>query len=173
MFYNLLNEWLGDKLKIVFSPDVIICGWLYSKHQLTNYPTHYSNKPILFLLGLPQTLQWQTHPLSAWFTPNTAVTNPSSFCLVYPKHCSDKSILFLLGLPQTLQRQTHPLSAWFTPNIAGTNPHFLLSFSWELWGQSNSLLQSATKQVTTWTKDQNGSPACVQRIANFLSSRKK
>ena len=33
---NLLFEWLGDKLKFVFSPDVILCGWLGSKHQLTN-----------------------------------------------------------------------------------------------------------------------------------------
>ena len=34
-FYNLFNEKLGDKLKFVFSPDVILCGWLGSKHQLT------------------------------------------------------------------------------------------------------------------------------------------
>ena len=27
-FYNLFNDWLGDKLKFVFSPDVILCGWL-------------------------------------------------------------------------------------------------------------------------------------------------
>ena len=36
MFYNLFNEKLGDKLEFVFSPDVILCGWLDSKHQLTN-----------------------------------------------------------------------------------------------------------------------------------------
>ena len=35
MFYNLFNEYLGDKLKFVFSSDVILCGWLGSKHQLT------------------------------------------------------------------------------------------------------------------------------------------
>ena len=34
MFYNLFNEQLGDKLKFVLSPDVILCGWLGSKHQL-------------------------------------------------------------------------------------------------------------------------------------------
>ena len=27
----------GDRLKIVLSPDVIICGWLGSKYQLTNF----------------------------------------------------------------------------------------------------------------------------------------
>ena len=26
MFYNLFNEQLGDKLKFVLSPDVILCG---------------------------------------------------------------------------------------------------------------------------------------------------
>ena len=26
MFYNLFNEYLGDKLKFVFSPAVILCG---------------------------------------------------------------------------------------------------------------------------------------------------
>ena len=26
MFYNLFNEKLGDELKFVFSPDVIVCG---------------------------------------------------------------------------------------------------------------------------------------------------
>ena len=35
MFYNLFNELLGDKLKFVFSPDVILCGWLGLKHELT------------------------------------------------------------------------------------------------------------------------------------------
>ena len=33
---NYRAEQLGDKLKFVFSPDVILCGWLGSKHQLTN-----------------------------------------------------------------------------------------------------------------------------------------
>ena len=37
MWYNdLWNEQLRDRLKFVFSPDVILCGWLGSKHQLTN-----------------------------------------------------------------------------------------------------------------------------------------
>ena len=31
------NKWLFDRGKFVFSPDVILCGWLGSKHQLTNY----------------------------------------------------------------------------------------------------------------------------------------
>ena len=26
MFYNLFNEELGDRLKLVFSPDAILCG---------------------------------------------------------------------------------------------------------------------------------------------------
>ena len=30
------NEWLGDRVKFVFSPDVILCCWLGSKRQLTN-----------------------------------------------------------------------------------------------------------------------------------------
>ena len=58
MFYNLFNEQLGDKLKFVLSPDVILCGWLGSKHQLTNYltnclflpfrsiPLHFFQKPL-------------------------------------------------------------------------------------------------------------------------------
>ena len=29
-FYNLFNEELRDKLKFVFNPDVILCGWLGS-----------------------------------------------------------------------------------------------------------------------------------------------
>ena len=33
---DLWNEKLGDRVKCVFSPDVILCGWLGSKHQLTN-----------------------------------------------------------------------------------------------------------------------------------------
>ena len=38
LWYNdLWNEWLGSRLKFVCSPDVILCGWLGSKHQLTNY----------------------------------------------------------------------------------------------------------------------------------------
>ena len=36
IFYNLFNEYLGDRLQLVLSPDVILCGWLGSKHQLTN-----------------------------------------------------------------------------------------------------------------------------------------
>ena len=36
LWYNeLWNESIGDKLKFVFSPDVILCGSLGSKHQLT------------------------------------------------------------------------------------------------------------------------------------------
>ena len=31
-----INEQLGDRVKFVFSLDVILCGWLGSKHQLTN-----------------------------------------------------------------------------------------------------------------------------------------
>ena len=34
---DLWNEQLGDRLRFVRSPDVILCGWLGSKHQLTNY----------------------------------------------------------------------------------------------------------------------------------------
>ena len=30
-----ISEQLGDRVKFVFSPDVILCGWLGSKHQLT------------------------------------------------------------------------------------------------------------------------------------------
>ena len=33
---DLWNEWLGDRVKFVFSPDVILCGWLGLKHQPTN-----------------------------------------------------------------------------------------------------------------------------------------
>ena len=33
---DLWNESLGDRVKFVFSPDVIHCGWLGSKYQLTN-----------------------------------------------------------------------------------------------------------------------------------------
>ena len=33
---DLWNKWLEDREKFVFSPDVILCGWLGSKHQLTN-----------------------------------------------------------------------------------------------------------------------------------------
>ena len=36
LWYNdLWDEQLGDRLKTVFSPDVILCGWLGSKHPLT------------------------------------------------------------------------------------------------------------------------------------------
>ena len=35
----LRNDWLGDRVKFVFSPDVILCGWPGSKHQLTNQLT--------------------------------------------------------------------------------------------------------------------------------------
>ena len=34
------NEKLGDGVKFVFSPDVILCGCLGSKHQLTNVLTN-------------------------------------------------------------------------------------------------------------------------------------
>ena len=30
------NEWLGDRVKFAFSPDVILFGWLGSKHHLPN-----------------------------------------------------------------------------------------------------------------------------------------
>ena len=33
---QLFNEQLEDKLKFVFSLDAILCGWLGSKHKLTN-----------------------------------------------------------------------------------------------------------------------------------------
>ena len=33
---DLWNDWLGNRVKFVFSPDVILCGWLGSKHQLTS-----------------------------------------------------------------------------------------------------------------------------------------
>ena len=32
-----LVKWITWRLKFVFSPDVILCDWLGSKHQLTNY----------------------------------------------------------------------------------------------------------------------------------------
>ena len=31
-------EWLRDRLNFVFSPDIIICGWLGSKHQIFYVP---------------------------------------------------------------------------------------------------------------------------------------
>ena len=36
--YKMNN--LGDRVKFAFSPDVILCGWLGSKHQLTNWLTN-------------------------------------------------------------------------------------------------------------------------------------
>ena len=41
------NEYLGDRGKFVFSPDVILCGWLGSKHQLTNYFVIQGKKTVL------------------------------------------------------------------------------------------------------------------------------
>ena len=35
-------EGLGDRLKFVSSSDVILCGWLDTKHQLTNL--QYQNR---------------------------------------------------------------------------------------------------------------------------------
>ena len=35
-FYNLLYKWSRKKTKFV-SPHITLCGWLGSKHQLTNY----------------------------------------------------------------------------------------------------------------------------------------
>ena len=35
-FDDLWNVWLGDRLKFLCSPDVILCDLLGSKHQLTN-----------------------------------------------------------------------------------------------------------------------------------------
>ena len=32
-------------MKFVFNPDVILCGWRGSKHQLTNYSTHSWPRP--------------------------------------------------------------------------------------------------------------------------------
>ena len=37
MMTRKINEQLWDRVKFVFSPDVILCGWLGSKHQLTNF----------------------------------------------------------------------------------------------------------------------------------------
>ena len=34
---NMTCEMNNLEIKFVFSPDVILCGWLGSKHQLTNY----------------------------------------------------------------------------------------------------------------------------------------
>ena len=34
-FYDLWADLLGDRLKFVLSPGIILCGWLGSKHQLT------------------------------------------------------------------------------------------------------------------------------------------
>ena len=56
MFNNLFNVLLGDKLKFVFSPDVILCGWLGWKHQTTNWllrlptptPNHQQDKKTYF-----------------------------------------------------------------------------------------------------------------------------
>ena len=38
-------EWIGDRLKFAFSPDVIPCGWLGSKHQLTVSPISSAWQP--------------------------------------------------------------------------------------------------------------------------------
>ena len=35
-FDDLCEEWLGDRLKFVFSPDIILCSWPGSKYRLTN-----------------------------------------------------------------------------------------------------------------------------------------
>ena len=35
-FDDLRAEWTADRLNIGFGRDVILCGWLGSKYQLTN-----------------------------------------------------------------------------------------------------------------------------------------
>ena len=50
---NVWNEWLGDRVKFVFSPDVILCGWLGSNHELTNWLLVLLSN---LCLSLPQSL---------------------------------------------------------------------------------------------------------------------
>ena len=37
---DLWNEYFVDRVKFVLSPDVILCGWLGAKYQLTNLLTN-------------------------------------------------------------------------------------------------------------------------------------
>ena len=39
-FSNLWTEFLGNRLKFVFSPIIILDGWLGSKNRLTNQPSY-------------------------------------------------------------------------------------------------------------------------------------
>ena len=57
---DLWNEWLGDTVTFVFSPDVILSGWLGSKHQLNNvslclqlihFTSHHTTSQVFWAYG--------------------------------------------------------------------------------------------------------------------------
>ena len=55
LWYNdLWNKWLGDRLKFVFSPNVILCGCLVSKHPLTNQHFCQSSSDIKWRMSRTQ-----------------------------------------------------------------------------------------------------------------------
>ena len=54
-FDDLCAEQIGDRLSIAFSCDVVLCGWLGSKYQLTNYSCSCHH----FLLHL--SIQYTSH----------------------------------------------------------------------------------------------------------------
>ena len=58
----MYGKWLGDKLKFVFIPDIIFCGWLGSKHQIiTNFFFFFINACQLILLRFPSCFLRQSY----------------------------------------------------------------------------------------------------------------
>ena len=95
MFYNLFHEHLGEKLKFVFSPDVILCGWLGSIIIIIIIIIIYSLTARI--IGAPQMISQPVSsifpcsplPSVTWRTPGLSIPwccfpTSSSVCLLPP-----------------------------------------------------------------------------------------
>ena len=75
-FYNLFNEQLRDTLKFVFSPNVILSGWLCSMHQL------YVHMQTSVRMCVYMCVSMCVHSLSLSFSLSLSLSLSLSVCLL-------------------------------------------------------------------------------------------
>ena len=125
-------------MSIVFSPDVILCGWLGSKYQLTNYPPLPKDVKIKGLTTLIKSLL-PYKSIHSYQVSSTLQVNPFLPSLFYP---TSQSILTKSLLPNksihsyqvSSTLQVNP----FLPSLFYPTSQSILTKSpgWSTWAKS-------------------------------------
>ena len=106
--WNSWPHYLNPKLvsgTAGLSPDVILCGWLGLKHQLTKITIYTPNLSVrqLALLPIPKTCQWDSWPYYLAFK----LVSETASLTTYTQNLSVRQ-LALLPTPQTCQWNSWP-----------------------------------------------------------------